>query len=407
MKIQHYCYTRTNYLDYGDFVLPINLTETELDAIRKKVLSITADVHLQLTTPKWVLIKNKDYIVWGCCCWNRMLAKEKYKDCCGTPVYGFFSIIISDYTLEDVKIPLGIEYFRILYSLEIEPFWDRREEHVSKINDYIGGYFDYISPECNHYVVLLNTNNFLCKSLENVGREKLVKAALTLDNVSLLIDNDNIEQATGQKGSFMNCLSSSVSLGVYPVKQYCSQCKQYVSSFASTGICPDCEKKNEDRIAELKKNEEEMDKRMKKELDEANSKIQYLQLEVEETRKQIKKKDILVKILLGILMLLTFALSYICRDSFSFDLFGEDETLFDKHEVKIESDGAEAFEIEYRTINNNVSFETKAEWIKIIETTPSLKISVCPNNLEKQRDAKIFAKYGEQNKSIVITQRGK
>ena len=54
-----------------------------------------------------------------------------------------------------------------------------------------------------------------------------------------------------------------------------------------------------------------------------------------------------------------------------------------------------------------MSFETNAEWIRIVETTPSLKISVCPNNLEKQRKAKIFAKYGEQNKSMVIIQRGK
>lgn len=422
MKIQHYCYTRTNYLDYGDFVLPINLAETELDAIRKKVLSITADVHLQLTTPKWILIKNEDYIVWGCCCWNRLLAKEKFKDYSATPVYGFFSIVISDFSLGDVKIPFDLEYFRMLYSLEVEPFWNRREEHANDTNDYIIGDFNYIRPNRNSSVSLLNTDKFQCQSLCGISKDKLIEAALTLDNVSLLIDNDSIEQATNKKGSFMNCMSSLVSSGTYPVKQCCPQCKQYVSTFTSEGICMDCGKKT--KMAELKKNEDEIDKRMKMGAGEGNSKIGYLQYEIEELRQQIKKKDLLIKILLGALLFLLVIILYICRDYYSFNLFEENKTeysqvkisapvdlesshtmfSFNKTEIMVGTDGIDTLELECSAINTNVDFSTNVDWIKFIEKRPHLKIKVDKYFPSERRVAKITAKIGEQSQFITIIQ---
>lgn len=119
MKIQHYCYTRNNHIDYGDFILP-NLSKNQVDYIRKRIQSITGDTDPKFTIPKWILIKFDNVIVWGCCCWNSLLSQEKFKDSLGRPVYGFFSIVITDYLINDVKIPSDIGYFREMYSKEIE-----------------------------------------------------------------------------------------------------------------------------------------------------------------------------------------------------------------------------------------------------------------------------------------------
>lgn len=305
MKIQHYCYTRTNYIDYGDIVSLSDISEREIDIVRKKILSITADVYLKLSTHKWLLIKNKNYIVWGCCCWNSLLAVEKSKDYSGTPAYGFFSIVISDYSFtDDIKLPFDVEYFRQLYSLEVEPFWNRRKEHRNGTNDYIRGNFKYIHPNHNQYVNIINTDKFQCKSLGNVDSEDVIAAALTLDNVSLLIDNDNIEQATNKGGAFMNCLSSSVAPGSYAVKQLCPKCKEYVSSFTDEGICPDCNqiKEEEETMKDPLKRYEEVALRL--ELQAAYSKIRLLEADVKKAKKQVEKNNRLIKSLFAYIVVL-------------------------------------------------------------------------------------------------------
>lgn len=318
MIIQHYCYTRTNYIDYGDIVSPTGISEKEIDVVRKKILSITADVYLKLSTPKWLLIKNKNQIVWGCCCWNSLLAVEKSKDYSGTPVYGFFSIVISDYSsTDDIKLPFDIEYFRQLYSLEVEPFWNRREEHRNKTDDYIQGDFKYIHSNYNQYVSIINTDKFRCKSLGNIDREDVVAAAMTLYEVSLIIDNDNIEQAANKSGAFMNCLSSYVTETEVSIKQPCPKCKKYVTSYTDKGICTECKRKED----EIKQEEEDMDKQLKRDLEDANSKIQYLEYAIEEANKQIKKKNQLIKILLWISIILLLVLVFTCRDSLNFSTY--------------------------------------------------------------------------------------
>lgn len=317
MKIQYYCYTRTNYMDYGNFVLPANLPRKELYAVKNKVLSITGDIDPKLLIPKWLLVKKENLIFWGCCCWNKLLAKDKFKDYCGTPVYGYFAIVLQDYRMDEVKLPYDLNYFKELYSLEIEQHWNKREERMSSTNCYIPGTFNYICARNNEFVSLINTDPFRCLSLGDIDKGKVIAAALTLDNVTLLIDNDNIGQATNKDGAFMNCLSSYVAPGSYAVKQLCPKCKEYVSAITSAGVCSTCQENEQERIITIKKEEEDMVKKLIRDLDDANSKIQYLQYDIEEANKKIKKKEKLIKFLLCVIMVLLFVQSYMCRNIFS------------------------------------------------------------------------------------------
>ena len=427
MKIQHYCYTRNSHIDYGDFVLP-DLPKNQVDFIRKHILSITGDSNPKFTIPKWILIKFDDVIVWGCCCWNSLLAENHFKDSLGRPVYGFFSIVITNFIPDEVKLPSDIDYFKELYSKEIEPYWNSSERRYSATDASISDRYKYIRAG-RKVNLTLNTDLFQCLSLGNLDKDMVVSDALTIDNVSLLIDNDNIQQATNKKGAFMNCLSSAVAPGSYTVKQLCPQCKEYVSAFTSAGICSTCKEKDQARIVSIKKEEEDMDKQLRRELDDANSKILYLQYDIEEAKKSIKKKNLLIKVLLGVIVLLLLGLLYTYCASPSFGTLGYDKEQTNQHEVinNISSESKPSYEnrlflnseivvgveghqslvVEYNNSYTNVDFIPNVDWVKVISKTPNLLLQVQPYESDGRREAIITAKYGQYNDFLTITQKKK
>ena len=158
---------------------------------------------------------------------------------------------------------------------------------------------------------------FKCKSLGKQSREDMVAAALTLENVSLLLDNDNIEQATNRGGSFMNCLSAEIPMGEYDVKQKCPKCKRYVSAFTNEGICIDCQKQELRAIKEEKEKEKDMDRRLQEDLKMANRQIQELKLIVESDKKALKRKTMIIKLLLFVCVALLMIVSFAYCNTFS------------------------------------------------------------------------------------------
>lgn len=427
MKIQYYCYTRISELDYCDFISP-DLPLNKIDYIRKRILSITNSSSLS-DVPKWILIKWDNVVVWGCSCWNQMLAQSDFKDSFGRPVYGFFSMVISEFNRSDTKLPFDIEYFKKVYSKEVEPYWNSCERRKSVCDGYIQGDFNYIKADSGCCEGLLNTDIFRCKSLgAGVDKGTAVAAALTLDNVSLIIDNDDIGQATGKGTAFMNCLSEFVAPGTFTVKNLCPKCKQFVSEFTDAGTCSNCEQNEEVRIIPYyirNKMDEEMNIRLKQELEDANSTIQSLENNIEKCKKEIKKKNLLIKILCGFSLLLLLLLSYMCRTAFSLNMF--EKTKNEKPATKasvadntaeeqprelfsfIESDivvglaGSEAMNIEYRASVSDVKFTTNVDWVEILGTEPDLTIKVLPYE-NGRRMATIEAKCGNIIKKLTLTQ---
>lgn len=425
MKIQHYCYTRAKFLDYCVFSRPTNLDQFAIKEIKSKALSVTDSIESKLSTPKWILIKTPEYVVWGICCLNRILSEEYNCDYSGTPISGMFAVVISEY--DNIQLPYDVEYFRRLYELEVSKFWTRKEAHICQVDEFIAGNFNFIRAIQNDNVNIINTDPFKCLSLGTTNKEDIISAALTLDNVSLLIDNDNIQQATNKKGAFMNCLSSAVAPGSYTVKQLCPQCKEYVSAFTSAGICSTCKEKEQARIVTIKKEEEDMDKQLRRELDDANSKILYLQYDIEEAKKSIKKKNLLIKVLLGVIVLLLLGLLYTYCASPSFGTMGYDKEQTNQHEVinNISSESKPSYEnrlflnseivvgvegrqslvVEYNKSYTNVDFIPNVDWVKVISKTPNLILQVQPYESDGRREAIITAKYGQYNDTLTITQK--
>lgn len=421
MKIQHYCYTRNSHIDYGDFVLP-DLPKNQIDFVRKHILSITGDSNPKFTIPKWILIKLDNVIIWGCCCWNSLLAKNSFRDSFGRSVYGFFSVVITDFVPDEVVLPSDIDYFKELYLKEVEPYWNSSERRYSTTDISISDRYKCIrvSGKVNR---TLNTNNFQCLSLGDLDRDEVVSDALTLNNISLLIDNDNIEQATNMRGAFMNCLSSSVAPGSYSVKQQSPKCKEHVSAFTSAGVCSTCQEEGQIKIYTANGEETDMCKQLSRELDEANSKILYLQYDIEEANKTIKKKNFLITVLFGLIGLLLLVLLYTCCASYWKQLMGQtyqhkisnsissesnqpyEFRLFPKHEILVGLAGNQSLVVEYDTSYTDVDFISNVDWVNVISQTPNLILEILPYNSEGRRECIITAKSGQYSDTLTITQK--
>ena len=439
MKIEHYSYTRGAEMDYGLFSAPGNLTKSQKDIVRTKLMSILGDdVERDLKIPKWILYKDNNFLVWGICCENRLLASNPQETTHkNRPVRGFFAIVISDFKGEELRLPFDINYFRELYRKEVENYWSQKEQHQTQTIGYLWGKYNFVSAAHNNYIELLNTDIFQCQSLGELDREGVIAAALTLNNVSLLIDNDNIEQATNRNGSFMNCLTPSVNFGLYHVKQQCPKCKKYVSSFTPTGVCFDCKEAEEVIRRRIKKDEDDMDKQMKIELELAQDKIEELKSEVESNRLQLKKKDRVIKILAAALVILLIALLY-SQDSFSLKLFEKKQEIqytpggdsrkkddgrydndymhyqeakfkFRESAINVDAGAHNEFLIKVQSSDDKYKIESNVDWIKILSTQKDLiTIEIAANEQKDSRKGEVIVTYGGSDTSnVVITQNGK
>ncbi len=424
-------------MDYGLFSVPSNLTKSQIDIVRTKLMSILGDdVERDLKNPKWILYKDYNFLVWGLCCENRLLASNPQETTHkNRPVRGFFAIVISDFKGEELRLPFDINYFKELYQNEVEKYWDQKEQHHNKISGYFGGKYYYVRAAHNNYVELLNTDIFQCQSLGELDKEGVISAALTLDNVSLLIDNDNIEQATNRNGSFMNCLTPSVSFGLHHVKQQCPKCKKYVSSYTQTGVCFDCKEAEEVIRRRIKKDEDDMDKQMRIELEQAQNKIAELKSEVESNRTQLKKKERWIKILAVVSVALLIALLY-SQDLFSLKLFekkqeystdrdsrNRDNGRYDndymhyqeasfnflESAINVDAGAYNKFPIKFQSNVDKFEIESNADWIKILSHQMGLiTIEIAANEQKDSRKGELTVTYGNSNTtSIVIIQNGK
>ena len=419
-------------MDYGLFSAPGNLTKSQIGIVRKKLMSILGDdVERDLKIPKWILYKDHNFLVWGVCCENCLLASNLQETTHkNRPVRGFFAIVISDFAGEELRLPFDINYFRELYINEVEKYWSQKEQHQNKTFGFLEGKYNFVSAAHNNYIELLNTDIFQCQSLGELDREGVIAAALTLNNVSLLIDNDNIEQATNRNGSFMNCLTSSVSFGLHHIKQQCPKCKKYVSSFTQTGVCLDC-KEAEEVIIRRTRKDDDMDKQIKIELELAQNMIEELKSEVESNRLQLKKKDRVIKILVAALVVLLIALLY-SQDSFSLKLFaGKQDTHYSpsidssnwdngrtnndyihnqgasfrflESTINVDAGAHNEFPIKVQSNTNKYWAESSVDWIKILSTqTGLITIEIAANEQKESREGEVVVTYDNSDTSSVV-----
>ena len=67
-----------------------------------------------------------------------------------------------------------------------------------------------------------------------------------------------------------------------------------------------------------------MDRKLKADLDVAVRRIEDLESIIDSDKRSLKKKDLLIRVLLGVIVVLLLMLSYAYKDSLSLHIFGKD-----------------------------------------------------------------------------------
>lgn len=423
MKIESYCYTRGEQPDYRDFCIPNNAGKNIVSIIHNMVVPILEN---RLDTPRWVLYKCHDVVAWGICCKNELLSSSFNTDIKGRSVKGFFAIIYSEIDDRNFSIPsFDISLFRELYKNEVAAYWYCQEgyTHFSQTHSDNNDDSNNIYAESNEYTNILNTDIFQCLSLGKRDRQKAVAAALTLPVISLLIDNEEMSEATSKKAPFMNCLSSHIPNKIAKVQRICPQCHKYVNAFTEDGICFDCE--TEKRKIDMLNAENQNDM---KQIEQQNfeRELRNCRFRIEDIDKALAREKRMNKILVIICGVFLLVIAYLWHNTKSeYSLSGNSEgilcdtivkTIEKPYQFKVNTKtfevpakGKDSVVIAWKSNTPRIKTNIDSyEWINgISEDATSITISCDKNEGTAERIAKIELILGEKKEIVTIKQTAK
>lgn len=426
MKIQNYCYTRGDKPDYRDFIIPNNTQGNDITTIRGMVRPV---LESELKEPVWILYKTSKIIIWGVCCRNSLLSKQNNTDEKGRAVKGFFSIVLSEFSVWDLRIPYDVPYFERMYEHEVVPNWfcAQGENFSSSGRDFYNGSYRFISASKNEYTHLLNTDIFLAKRLGISNIEEVIASALTFDTITLTIGYDGTDGFSNTNAIFMNSIMPGKKEKSVPVKRACPSCGKLVSHYTNHDICDECAQK-----AEQDSNPFETDKNInmenkEQELTVLKRQVRDCRLEIEEKDKKIKKQNRQIKILwiiCGVLLLLSLWLFKNSNIKIKTDFVSRQsiyqEMAADKHQepdffldvdtqkVEIMAEGQDSVVVGWRTNYSNVEVKMPdVDWVEITHRTKNgLILSIKANGAPNIRVAQIKIKPTDGNfKTIEIHQK--
>ena len=372
MKIHHYCYTRGEKPDYRDFIIPGNICYKDMMAVRDLVKPILAYVFTsdQLSHPPiWVLYKTTDVVVWGVCCWNKDLSPQQCNtDEKGRNVRGFFSVVLSDFSVFDLRIPYDISYFEKLYEEEVCPHW-------------------------------------FCSDGEQFGCTG--RDLLTLDTITLAIGYDGTDNISNTKVIFMNSILPGKKEKTVPVKRPCPSCGKLVSHYSYSGICEECTGKTVQvkTIIDIDK-----EKDMEQEFTELKRQLRDCHFEIDEKDKKIKRQNRLIKVLwiaCGLLLILSLWLFKNSNIKINTDLASNSSAyremvsndnqepelflMIESQKVEVLAEGQDSVVVGWKTNYPKVEVKiSEVNWAKITSNTnSSIILSIKANESPNERLAQI------------------
>lgn len=412
MKIQYYCYTRGDKPDYRDFVVPNNLQGSDITAVRGIVKSV---LESDLKEPVWILYKTTDIVIWGVCCRNSLLSKLYNSDEKSRAVNGFFSIVISDFSVWDLRIPYDLSYFKKLYENEVVPHWfcGQGESFSNLGRDIYDGIYLFINASKNEFISHLNADIFLSKRLGLSTIEGVIASALTLDTVTLAVGYDGTNDISNTKAIFMNSIVPGKKEKIVPVKRACPMCGKLVTHYTDSGICDECTPKTEQNSPPIDAVKDQNMKYKDEELIEIKRQLRDCRLEIVEKDKKIKKQNRQIQIMwivCGLLLLLCLWLFNHSDIRINTDLasnrtasqqstskdFKQDTLFFkiDSQKVEVMAERQDSVVVNWRTNYPNVEVKlSDVDWAKIThKTMNSVILSIQANESPNARLAQIKVK---------------
>lgn len=127
MKAQYFVYTRNRDNDYKLVYAPDDTfcsPETRRYFLKQSRGVINIETYSgSLDEPRWLISRKGNCILFGIGVMNRTIGVNNNTDYTGTPIRGFFGIIVN---AEDnlVKVPFDIQFYKDLYKSKIDPIWN-------------------------------------------------------------------------------------------------------------------------------------------------------------------------------------------------------------------------------------------------------------------------------------------
>lgn len=131
MRAQYFVYTRNRGNDYKLVYAPDDTfcpPETRRYFLKQSRGVINIESYSgSLDEPRWLISRKGNCILFGIGVMNRILGVDNNTDYTGTPIRGFFGVVVN---AEDnqVKVPFDIQFYKDLYKSKIDPIWDYLRE---------------------------------------------------------------------------------------------------------------------------------------------------------------------------------------------------------------------------------------------------------------------------------------
>ena len=126
MRAQYFVYTRNRDNDYKLVYAPDDnfcSPETRKYFLKQSRGVINIESYSgSLDEPRWLISRKGNCILFGIGVMNRILGTDNNTDYTGTPIRGFFGIIINAEETQ-IKVPYDVKFYRDLYKRIIDPVW--------------------------------------------------------------------------------------------------------------------------------------------------------------------------------------------------------------------------------------------------------------------------------------------
>ncbi len=134
--MQYFIYSRNRNNDYKLIYAPSPdycPSEVRLQFIKQARGVINIESYPgTLETPRWFISRIDGCVLFGVGCLNRVLSDTNNTDYTGTPVRGFFGIVINE-KVEQKGVPYDISFFKDLYESQIIPVWENARDEFKFI----------------------------------------------------------------------------------------------------------------------------------------------------------------------------------------------------------------------------------------------------------------------------------
>nr|WP_303776298.1 hypothetical protein [Bacteroides intestinalis] len=217
MKAQYFIYTRNSENDYklvfspsDDFCSP----ERRKFFLMQARGSINIDIYpSDLKTPRWLFSRQGNLTLFGVGLMNSALSAECNTDYTGTPVRGFFGILLDNTSIE--CIPFDLDFFKEIYAKHIISLWYAPKDEFKKKGAWVDIEFEQFNTiKATSFNLSLNTDSNKSAILNNSVKENelMAEAMATMNDVSVITGLEDKLHAYDSKYHYMNAIVIGINI---------------------------------------------------------------------------------------------------------------------------------------------------------------------------------------------------